>query len=138
MGRTNEQAAGINEVSRISSGTSVKGDIVSRNDIRIDGTFEGNLYSRGRVVIGENVVIKGEVICQNADLWGEFNGTLHVADTLSLKAGCRLTGNVRVRRLQVELGSFFDGSCDMLDGEELDRITAELDEKFASMPSEKD
>lgn len=138
MGKTSEQTVNINEVSRISSGTFVKGEIASQNDIRIDGSFEGNLYSKGRVVIGENVVIKGEIICQNADLWGEFSGELHATDTLSLKAGCKMTGNVHVRRLQVELGSVFNGNCNMLSAEELDSVSAGLDKKLASVQQEKE
>ncbi len=46
-----EQTVNVNSVSRISSGTFFKGEITSLSDIRIDGDFEGMLYSKGRVVI---------------------------------------------------------------------------------------
>ena len=52
----------VNEVSRVSTGSVIKGEIYSPNDIRIDGTFEGKLKSDGRVVVGEKAVINGVII----------------------------------------------------------------------------
>ena len=56
-------AVNVNEVSRISTGTVIKGEINSPNDIRIDGTFEGKIVCKGRVVAGEKAVIKGDIVC---------------------------------------------------------------------------
>ena len=65
-----EPVVNVNSISRISAGTVIKGEIVSPYDIRIDGTFEGKIQSKGRVVIGESAHIKGDIICENIDLWG--------------------------------------------------------------------
>ena len=100
-----------NSVSRISAGTVIKGEIESPYDIRIDGTFEGKVQSKGRVVVGETAVIKGDIICENVDLWGKVEGNLFVKDTLALKSGCRVDGNLSISRLSVELGSVFNGTC---------------------------
>ena len=40
MAKTMEPTVNVNEVSRISTGTKVKGEISSSNDIRIDGTCQ--------------------------------------------------------------------------------------------------
>ena len=58
-----EQTVNVNSISRISAGTVIKGEIISPNDIRIDGTFEGKVTSKGRVVLGESAVVKGDIIC---------------------------------------------------------------------------
>ena len=94
----------LNEVSRISSGTSFKGEITCTGDIRVDGKFDGTLNSKGRLVAGEKAVINGDVICQNVDFSGRMDkGTFYVADTLTLKSGCSVTGDLRYKRLQVDL-----------------------------------
>ena len=67
-----EQTVNVNEVSRISTGTVIKGEINSPNDIRIDGSFEGKIVSNGRVVVGDKAVISGDVICDNVDFWGRM------------------------------------------------------------------
>lgn len=104
----------VNTVSRLAGGTVFKGEITSPNDVRIDGTFEGKIVSEGRVVIGEDAVINGDIDCFNLDMLGTIEGNMYVRDTLSLKDGCRVNGNIQTRRLWVELGSSFNGNCSML------------------------
>ena len=106
-----ETVVNVNSISRISAGTVIKGEILSPTDIRIDGTFEGRIQSKGRVVVGETAVIKADIVCENVDLWGKVEGNLFVKNTLSLKEGCTVTGNLHIRRLSVELGATFNGNC---------------------------
>ena len=117
-----ETTTNVNAVSRISAGPVIKGEILSPSDIRIDGTFEGKVYSKGRAVIGETAVIKGDIICSDIDLWGKVDGNIYVKDTLSLKEGCVVNGNLHVRKLAVELGSTFNGNCKMITEAEFDKL----------------
>ena len=117
-----EPTVNVNEVSRISTGTKVKGEISSSNDIRIDGTFEGKIYSKGRVVVGEKALIKGDIVCSNVDFWGTMEGNFFVKDTLSLKSSSKVKGDLHIKRLQVELDAKFDGTCQMISEAEFDRL----------------
>ena len=112
-----------NSVSRISAGTVIKGEIQSPYDLRIDGTFEGKIQSKGRVVIGESAVIKGDIICENVDLWGKVEGNLFVKNTLALKDGCKMDGNLNISKLSVELGATFNGSCRTITEAEFNKLT---------------
>ena len=118
-----ETEVNVNSISRISAGTIIKGEIVSPYDIRIDGTFEGKVQTKGRVVIGEKANIQGDIICANIDLWGKVEGNVFVKDTLALKEGCVVNGNLHVKRLSVELGSTFNGNCRMITEAEFDKIS---------------
>ena len=118
-----EQTVNVNSISRISAGTVIKGEILSPNDIRIDGTFEGRVQSKGRVVVGESAVIKGDVVCENIDLWGKVEGNIFVKDTLSLMDGCVVTGNLHIRRLAVELGATFNGNCKTITEAEFNKLS---------------
>ena len=117
----------VNSVSRISAGTVIKGEIQSPYDLRIDGTFEGKVQTKGRVVIGESAIIKGDIICENVDLWGKVEGDLYVKDTLALKEGCKMNGNINVSRLSVELGATFNGTCRTITEEEFNTLTGAAD-----------
>lgn len=118
-----EPTLNVNSISRISAGTVIKGEISSPTDIRLDGTFEGKIHSKGRVVIGDSAQIKGDIICDNIDLWGKVEGNVYVKDTLSLKEGCTINGNLNVRRLSVELGATFNGNCRTITEAEFSKIT---------------
>ena len=117
-----EPTVNVNSISRISAGTVIKGEIVSPTDIRIDGTFEGRVQSKGRVVVGESAKITGDIVCENVDLWGKVDGNLFVKDTLSLKEGCVVSGNLHIRRLSVELGATFNGNCKTITEAEFDKL----------------
>jgi cytoskeletal protein CcmA (bactofilin family) len=118
-----ETTLNVNSISRISAGTVIKGEILSPCDIRIDGTFEGKLQSKGRVVIGETAVIKGDIFCANVDLWGKVEGNIYVKDTLALKEGCVVNGNLHIKKLSVELGSTFNGNCKTISEADYDKLT---------------
>lgn len=133
-----ESNLNVNSISRISSGTIIKGEILSPYDIRIDGTFEGKVQTKGRVVVGETAFIKGDIICENIDLWGKVDGNLFVKDTLSLMEGCSVNGNLNVRRLSVELGSTFNGNCRMITEAEFNKIAGvESPKPEAAKPAQK-
>ena len=117
-----EPVVNVNSISRISAGTVIKGEILSPTDIRIDGTFEGRVQSKGRVVVGESATIKGDIVCENVDLWGKVEGNLFVKDTLSLKEGCVVDGNLHIRRLAVELGATFNGNCKTITEAEFNKL----------------
>ena len=130
-----EMEVNVNSISRISAGTVIKGEIVSPYDIRIDGTFEGKVQTKGRVVVGENAHILGDVICGNIDLWGKVEGNIFVKDTLALKEGCTVNGNLHIKRLSVELGSTFNGNCRMITDAEFDKISGVEVTKEAKQPA---
>lgn len=112
-----------NTSSRISAGTVIKGEIISPNDIRIDCVFEGKLMVKGKVVVGESATIKGDIICDNADIYGKVDGNIYVKDTLGLKDGCTMNGNLHIRRISVELGSTFNGNCKMINESDFEKFS---------------
>ena len=129
-----EPVVNVNSISRISAGTVIKGEIVSPYDIRIDGTFEGKIQSKGRVVIGESAHIKGDIICENIDLWGKVDGGVFVKDTLALKEGCVVNGNLHIKKLSVELGATFNGNCKMITDTDFDKVVGVQQKESPAAP----
>lgn len=115
-----------NEISRISAGTIIKGEISSPTDLRIDGIFNGKIYSKGKVTIGEKAVINGDIICQNVDFMGTMKGNFYVKDTLSLKSNCKIDGDLNIRRLQMELDATFNGNCRMISEADFAKLTESM------------
>lgn len=97
----------------IGPGTKIKGDIETNGDIRIDGKIEGNILSQGTVVIGQKGEVKGEVKCNNCDVFGQFDGKIQIAELLSLKESSKLSGDIKTGKLSIEPGAKFTGTCDM-------------------------
>ncbi len=97
----------------IAAGTTLKGDISSNGDIRIDGVLQGNINSTAKVVIGSNGVVEGDITGQQADIMGKITGTIKVKELLQLKGGCNVAGNIYASKLQIETSANFNGQCHM-------------------------
>ena len=116
----------VSEISRISAGTVFKGEISSPTDLRIDGIFQGKIYSKGKVSVGEKAVVSGDIICQNVDFAGTMKGNFFVKDTLSLKSSCKVDGDLNTRRLQMELDATFNGNCRMITEADFAKLTESM------------
>ena len=111
MARNNEvETPAINIIRK---GTEIKGDVVCAGDIRIDGILSGNLKSEGKVVVGSQGIIEGEIICKNADVSGTIKATLGVKELLQLRATANILGDINTNKLSIEPGATFTGSCNM-------------------------
>lgn len=99
--------------SLIASGTTLKGDITSNGDIRIDGTLLGNMQCSAKVIIGANGVVEGDISGQTADIMGKVTGTIKVKELLQLKGGSVVSGNLHASKLQIEPSANFNGQCHM-------------------------
>ncbi len=103
----------LGKTNRIVEGTSIKGDILSHADFRLDGELVGNFKSNGKIVIGPAGSVKGDIICKNADIEGRFEGRIQVAEMLNVKNKASIHGEVTVGKLSVEPGADFSATCVM-------------------------
>lgn len=103
----------LGKTNRIVEGTSIKGDIVSPADFRLDGHLIGNFQSKGKIVIGPAGSVIGDIVCKNADIEGKFNGKIQVQEILNIKSKAHIQGEVVCGKLSVEPGAEFSASCVM-------------------------
>ncbi|HRB72233.1 polymer-forming cytoskeletal protein [Flavobacterium sp. WV_118_3] len=105
----------LGKTNRIVEGTTIKGDIISQADFRLDGNLIGNFNSTGRLVIGPAGSVTGDIKCNTADIEGKFNGKIEVTDMLSIKSKASIKGEVIVGKLAVEPGADFSATCVMME-----------------------
>lgn len=97
----------------LTHGTSVEGTLNANNDIRIDGNLKGTLHCSGRVIIGPQGQIEGDINCQNAIIEGKFSGNLKVKEVLTVKENAILDGEIETGKLNIQPGAIFNGNCSM-------------------------
>jgi cytoskeletal protein CcmA (bactofilin family) len=103
----------LGKTNRIVEGTTIKGDIISPADFRLDGHLIGNFQTKGKIVIGPAGSVKGDIVCKNADIEGQFTGKIQVAEILNIKSKATIQGDVICGKLSVEPGAEFSASCVM-------------------------
>jgi cytoskeletal protein CcmA (bactofilin family) len=99
----------------IGKGCKVNGTIdVQDGTLRIDGDFEGNVNCPGgTLVIGKGGKVQADIKVQSAVVGGTVNGNIDAKEKIELQAGSRLEGDIKTRRLVIDEGVFFEGSCKM-------------------------
>ena len=103
----------LGKTNRIVEGTTIKGDIISQADFRLDGELKGNFQTKGKIVIGPAGSVTGDIICKNADIEGKFKGKIQVLEVLNVKNKASIHGEVICGKLSVEPGADFSASCTM-------------------------
>ncbi len=99
-------------------GTTVKGDIITDGDFRLNGRVEGNLTCSAKIVIGEKGHIDGDIISVNAEIQGTVVGSIRTSGALILKASSIVTGDIYAQTLEIEPNAKFSGVCNMLPAED--------------------
>jgi cytoskeletal protein CcmA (bactofilin family) len=95
----------------IGSDTVVKGEIVSKGTVRIDGRFEGSL-SADCVIIGEGANILGDVTSKTLIAAGRLTGNVHAVESVEIQPKGEVTGDIYTHKLSVAEGGVFEGrSC---------------------------
>ncbi len=88
----------------IGRGVSIKGELQFERLIRIDGTFEGNLVSDGKLIVGPSGIVKSNIILTEAIVEGRVEGNLLVKGRLELRGEAQVKGDITAKSLSVDEG----------------------------------
>jgi len=80
----------------------------------VEGTVESRVIYAQELSVLQGGVLKGEVEVEDAELAGVMDGTLTSRRSLVVRAGGRMLGTARCRRLRVEDGGEIIGRVEML------------------------
>lgn len=97
----------------IGVGTTIRGDIETEGSIRIDGILIGNIKAKGKLVMGSQSSVQGDIIAENADIEGKITGNIQISQRLELKSTAKVTGDIQTTRLVIDEGAIFEGACHM-------------------------
>ena len=102
-----------NATNVLANGIEIKGSIKFTNDMVIDGKIEGEIISdKGKVTIGENAVVTGDVKAGEVKLFGKVKGTI-TSERCELKTNSKLDGDIKTKMLSMEEGAVLSGRTDI-------------------------
>lgn len=102
-------------INMISEGTHLKGNLSTKNDIRIAGSLEGEAKAEGKLIISSSGEVNGDVIAVDADIAGRLEGEIRVSNKLILRQSAVVDGDIHTKNLLVEEGAQINGACRMGD-----------------------
>jgi cytoskeletal protein CcmA (bactofilin family) len=94
-------------------GVDFKGIVNFDGTVRIDGRLEGEIHTKGTLIIGEHAVIKGIITAGTLVSGGKIQANITAIDKIQLLKSGILIGDVRSPSFSMEQGARFQGMCDM-------------------------
>ncbi len=95
-------------------GATWTGDLSFEGRLRIDGSFEGRIYSEDILEVGNTGRIVGEVDVARARVAGLIDGTLRVRESLVVEGTAVLRGEIHTARIRVAPGASVEASVKRL------------------------
>lgn len=97
----------------ISEGTVVEGNIRTVDNIKIDGKVNGNIKSKGDVIIGKYGFADGYVRGRNVFIAGKCTGNATALDQLTLIGNASVGKDAKGKNIVIDEGATFGGTCTM-------------------------
>lgn len=82
-------------------------------NLRINGKFEGNLKTKGNLIIGEKAEVNAEILGESIIVAGKVKGKIKATKILSLSRGAQVEADIESSKVSIEEGAFFNGKCRM-------------------------
>lgn len=98
-------------------GTRYQGTLTFDGTVRIDGQLEGEVFSRGTLVVGDGAMLRGEIhVGTLLVLGGETWGRVVASELVEIHEGAVVHADIETKRIFVDRGAIFDGKCSMEGG----------------------
>lgn len=110
----------------IGKDTVFQGTITATGTIRVEGKVNGEIKTKGDLVIGETGELEASVEANNVLLAGYLKGDIHAEGKVDLAPTGKLYGDMKVKNLLIEEGATFKGNCTMELKGELNKISKEI------------
>lgn len=96
----------------------IKGQIVSREDLTIDGEIEGTLeLQENRLTVGPNGRVRAGIKAKEVVVLGTIHGDVETSERIEIRKDAKLVGDIRTARVIIEDGGYFKGSIDIVRSE---------------------
>ena len=98
-------------------GDVLEGKLIYDGSIHADGKVEGEIRVTGNIDVANGASVKALLEGNNVTLKGTIEGAVTARDKLTLGRNARLSGDIVVRRLQIDDGATLNGHVRMGDFE---------------------
>ncbi|MCA1841048.1 MAG: polymer-forming cytoskeletal protein [Actinomycetota bacterium] len=101
------------ELTVISAGARLEGNLISAASLRIEGAVKGHITAEGDVILAQQAEISADIRAKNVTIAGTYSGNITASGTLELASTARVDGNISCEALIVNHGAVFSGQSSM-------------------------
>jgi cytoskeletal protein CcmA (bactofilin family) len=97
----------------LGKGSEFEGKLTFEGQVRIDGKFSGQIFTKDILVIGDGARVNAEINAGTVIVNGVVEGNIRATQTIELHQPGRIKGNLETPTLSMDKGVIFEGSCKM-------------------------
>lgn len=103
----------------VGNGTVIEGTLNISSSIRVDGKVKGRINCSDTLLVGKTGVVEASVKVKSATVGGRVEGDIEAQEVVILEGKSTVKGDVTTKKLIIEEGAVFNGTCRM--GEEAEK-----------------
>lgn len=104
---------GDDNITLLAKGVHLKGEIRVEGTVRIDGRLEGEIHTKGQVIVGEDGLVQGTVAAGTVVSSGRIKATVTAVERVQLLKTAIVIGDIHTPILIMEEGAKLQGTTDM-------------------------
>lgn len=97
----------------LGAGSVFEGKLHFEGQVRIDGTFTGEITTTDLLVIGEGAKVSAIINCGTVEVKGDIAGNINASDSITLRATARVKADIDTPSLVVDKGAVLEGNSRM-------------------------
>lgn len=97
----------------LGAGTEYQGQLTFQGTVRIDGRFTGDINSEGKLILGKEAVVQGNINVHEVVVHGTLIGEISIYKRTTLHRTAKVTGNLATPLLTMEEGANLEGMITM-------------------------
>lgn len=98
--------------------TDFNGTMRFKESLKIDGKFNGEIYSNGFLYIEKDAVVSANIKVGSVIIGGTVKGNIEATEKLEMLTTGQVFGNIKTAKLKIADGVVFDGQCEMISNPE--------------------
>nr|WP_317987798.1 polymer-forming cytoskeletal protein [Hyalangium gracile] len=97
----------------LGKGSDFTGKLTFEGQVRIDGKFSGEIFTKDTIVIGDGARVEATISAGTIIIHGTVVGNVTATQIIELKQPGRVKGDLQTPALTIERGATYDGNCRM-------------------------
>ena len=97
----------------LGEGSKFEGSMVFDENMRLDGSFRGEITSKDILIVGDSARIQAEVMVGSLIISGFVQGNIKAVTSVELRAPAQVIGDIEAPAVSIEDGVVFNGRIKM-------------------------
>ena len=108
----------------LDKGCTFEGKLTFDGTVQINGDFQGEIYSDGTLVVGNDARVSAKIFVDTIITYGKVEGEIEAKNKVEMHVPAVVVAKVNTKSLSVEDGVIFEGQCHM-ERSAVDRVDIE-------------